>query len=68
MYQQIARAIAARVEDGTYPPNRLIPSEADVCEEFGVSRRTARSAYALLVEQGWIVRSPGKGSYARGHP
>ena len=63
MYRQIAAIIAGRIADGTYPPNRRAPSEADICKEFDVSRRTARSAYAVLREQGWIVTSPGKGTY-----
>ncbi|GAB3457479.1 hypothetical protein GCM10027570_40040 [Streptomonospora sediminis] len=65
MYRQIAAIIAERIVDGTYQHNQLIPTELEVCEEFDVSRRTARSAYALLREQGWIVSSPGKGTYAR---
>ena len=63
MYRQIAAIIAGRIADGTYPPNRLIPSEAAICEEFDVSRRTARSAYALLADQGLIVTAPGKGTF-----
>ncbi|WP_342777636.1 winged helix-turn-helix domain-containing protein [Haloactinospora alba] len=66
MYRQIASIIARRVEDGTYPPHALLPTEAELCAEFDVSRRTVRSAHALLREQGWIVSSPGKGTYARG--
>ncbi|TNY34697.1 GntR family transcriptional regulator [Thermomonospora catenispora] len=65
MYRQIADIIAKRIADGTYPPRRRIPSEAQICEEFGVSRRTARSAYALLAEQGLIVTAPGKGTYVK---
>ncbi|HJE61766.1 MAG TPA: GntR family transcriptional regulator [Nocardiopsis listeri] len=64
MYRQIARALSDRVNDGTYAANRVMPSESDVCEEFNVSRRTARSAYALLAEQGVVTRVPGKGTYA----
>lgn len=64
MYRQIARVIGERITSGTYEPNRPVPSESEICEEFKVSRRTARSAYALLVEQGLVVRVPGKGTYA----
>ena len=64
MYQQIARVIRERITDGTYQANRPVPSESDVCEEFNVSRRTARSAYVLLTKEGFIIRVPGKGTYA----
>ncbi|MBB6173943.1 DNA-binding GntR family transcriptional regulator [Nocardiopsis mwathae] len=63
IYRQIAAVITGRIADGTYAPNRLVPSEAAVCEEFGVSRRTARSAYQVLAEQGLVVTAPGKGTY-----
>ncbi|MFB8770940.1 GntR family transcriptional regulator [Nocardiopsis alba] len=68
IYRQIARVITERIKDGTYPPNRLVPSESAVCEEFNVSRRTARSVYALLTEQGWVVRVPGRGTFAAPEP
>ena len=63
LYEQIAAVLAARIEDGTYPPRRRIPSEADICTEFRVSRPTARAAIGLLVERGLVVTVRGKGSF-----
>ncbi|MBA9003642.1 GntR family transcriptional regulator [Thermomonospora cellulosilytica] len=63
LYRQIAAVIAGRIKNGTYRPNRAVPSEAQICEEFGVSRRTARSAYAVLAEQGLIITVPGRGTF-----
>jgi GntR family transcriptional regulator len=63
LYEQIAAILAARIADGTYPPRRRVPSEAGVCDEFGVSRPTARAAVQLLVERGLIVTVRGKGSF-----
>ena len=63
LYEQIAAVLAARIEDGTYLPRRRIPSEADICTEFGVSRPTARAAIGLLVERGLVVTVRGKGSF-----
>lgn len=68
LYRQIANLIERRIVDGTYPPNRKVPSESAICEEFGVSRRTARSAYALLADRGMIVTVPGKGTYVAERP
>ncbi|WP_330932533.1 winged helix-turn-helix domain-containing protein [Spiractinospora alimapuensis] len=68
MYRQIAVLISMEIEKGDYPPNRPVPSEAELCDRFSVSRRTARSAYDLLAEHGWIVRAPGKGTYAAATP
>jgi DNA-binding GntR family transcriptional regulator len=46
-------------------PNRPIPSEAQIQQEFGVARETARRAVALLREEGYVVTVPGLGTYVR---
>jgi GntR family transcriptional regulator len=61
--EQIAAVLAARIADGTYQPRRRVPSEADLVEEFDVSRPTVRAAIALLVERGLVVTVRGKGTY-----
>ncbi|CAL9446579.1 HTH-type transcriptional repressor NagR [Streptomyces sp. enrichment culture] len=63
LYEQIAQILAARIADGTYLPRRRIPSEAQIVEEFGVSRPTARAAVQLLVERGLVHTVRGKGSF-----
>ncbi|GAB3749737.1 hypothetical protein GCM10027590_68380 [Nocardiopsis nanhaiensis] len=65
MYRQIADRVAAQIDDGTYPPNSRLPSESELCERFGVSRRTVRDAYAILLERELVVTSPGKGTYVK---
>lgn len=66
LYQQIADIIRRRIADGVYPPRRAIPSEAALCEEFGVSRNTVRAAVRLLGEQGVTRTVRGKGTYVLG--
>ncbi|WP_405695315.1 GntR family transcriptional regulator [Streptomyces coelicoflavus] len=68
LYEQIANVLAARIADGTYPPRRRIPSEADLVAEFGVSRPTARAAVQLLVDRGLVRTVRGKGSYVVDSP
>ncbi|MFC4908860.1 GntR family transcriptional regulator [Actinomadura gamaensis] len=63
LYEQIAAVLAARIAQGTYPPRRRIPSEAAICEEFDVSRPTARSAVALLADRGLVHTVRGKGTF-----
>lgn len=63
LYEQIADILAGRIADGTYLPRRRIPSEAAICEEFGVARPTARSAIRILRERGLVVTTVGKGSF-----
>jgi GntR family transcriptional regulator len=63
IFKQLAKVLAARIAKGTYEVNRRIPSEAELREEFGVGRTTARAAVTLLVEQGLVEPRQGKGVY-----
>ena len=65
-YRQIAAILGGRIERGELEPNRPIPSEVAIEQEFGVARATARKAVAVLREQGLVVTVPGMGSYVAG--
>lgn len=64
-YRQISNIIRRRIESGQLQPERPIPSEAGIMQEFGVARATARHAVELLREQGMVVKVPGLGTYVR---
>ena len=64
-YKQIADILRRRIEAGELEVNRPIPSEAQVQQEFGVARETARKAVAILRDEGWVVTVPGMGTYVR---
>ena len=61
--RQIADILRAGITDGTYPPNRRLPSEHELCETYRVSRDTARAATAILVEEGLARTVRGKGTF-----
>lgn len=63
VYRQIANIIAARIQAGDLQPRRPIPSEAQLVQEFGVARDTARAAVAYLREQGLVYTVPRRGTY-----
>ena len=67
-YRQIAADLMAEIERGELPPGRLLPSEKELTERYGVARNTARSALAVLREKGLIYTVSGRGSYVAESP
>lgn len=63
VYVQLADILRARIEAGVLLPDRPVPSESQLQQEFGVARGTARKAIALLREEGLVVTVRGRGSY-----
>lgn len=48
---------------GEMGPGARLPTEADLCASYGVSRITVRQALNSLVSEGMLVRTPGRGTY-----
>lgn len=63
LYQQVCNTIREEIETGVFQPSDRLPSELELCERFGVSRITLRSAIDTLVQDGFLVRRRGKGTY-----
>ncbi len=65
-YERVTGIVRSRIEDGTYPPGSLLPSQHDLAREFSVSRPTVIEALRVLRQDGWIETQPGRGSFVRG--
>lgn len=52
-----------REEAQRWPANFQIPSEADLCDSYNVSRTTVRKALDHLIFEGLLYRVQGKGTY-----
>lgn len=63
LYQQIKQHILARIESGAYPLHQQIPPEQELAGQFGVSRMTAHKAIRDLVQEGYLVRRAGLGTF-----
>jgi GntR family transcriptional regulator len=63
LYVQVADAIEARIASGELQPNRPIPSENQLVQQYGVARGTARKAIELLRDRGLVMTVTGRGTY-----
>ena len=63
LYHQLQAIVAERISSGEWPPGRQIPSERELCAEFGVSRITVRQALSALTNEGWLARQQGVGTF-----
>lgn len=61
-YAQLSDILRARIAQGQHPIGSFLPTESDLCAEFGVSRHTVREALRLLTEARLIQRRQGSGS------
>jgi len=63
LFEQVANAIAGRIERGELRPRDPIPSELSIQQEFGVARGTARRAVQELRDRGLVVTIPQRGTF-----
>ncbi|MFN0184055.1 MAG: histidine utilization repressor [Aquabacterium sp.] len=63
-YQQVKAHLHQGLQDGTWAPGALMPSEAALVAQFGVSRMTVNRALRELQAEGLVERVQGVGSFA----
>jgi len=62
-YAQIQDFILASIQDGTWSSGDRIPAERALADHFNASVGTIRHALAGLVEQGFLSREQGRGTF-----
>src|SRR5262245_31856565 len=60
IHARVADELRGRIDRGELIPGAALPSEAQLCEQFGASRGTIRSALATLRREGLIDGSQGR--------
>lgn len=63
IYYQIEEQIKQLIETGEYKPGDMIPSEREYTEKYDISRMTVRQAITNLVNEGYLYREKGKGTF-----
>ena len=63
LYQQLEEILKGKIRSGEWLPDQRIPSENELNRIFGLSRMTVRGVLTKLVNDGLLLRVPGKGTY-----
>lgn len=63
LYSQLVSIVKRNITAGTLNPGDLLPSEAELCKTFNVSRSTVRQAIGSLEAEGLVVRKQGRGTF-----
>ena len=63
LYSQLISIIKRSITTGEFGVGALLPSEAELCAAYHVSRNTVRQAIGTLEEDGFVVRKRGKGTF-----
>jgi GntR family transcriptional regulator len=65
LHQRLGAEFRRRIASGEWPEGRPVPTEAQLCEEFGTSRGPVRQALAQLRAEGHLVGGRGRPPVAR---
>lgn len=65
LYQQVFLVLREAIREGKYPIDTALPSEAELCRMYRVSRITLRRALGHLQQAGLIERRQGSGTFVR---
>ncbi|MBN1261913.1 MAG: extracellular solute-binding protein [Anaerolineae bacterium] len=63
IYFQLTCHFKQLIEAGSLAPGDRLPTEMELCKEFGVSRAPVRRALTDLAREGYIYRRAGQGSF-----
>lgn len=63
LHDQLASLLREQLVRRELVPNDRLPSERDLCQQYGISRITVRQALSDLAQEGLVYSSAGKGTY-----
>ena len=63
LHAQLERILVERIANDEWAVNTAIPSENELCKEYGVSRVTVRGVIERLITAGLVYRVAGRGTF-----
>jgi Transcriptional regulators len=63
-YEQLFEILRARISSGSIAPDERLPSELELCRDFGLSRATVRQTMSKLESEGYARRVARRGVFA----
>ncbi len=67
LHMQLKTLIRRAIEEGHLRPGDRLPTEHQLCQQFGLSRTPVRQALSELTREGLLVRIPGRGTFVADH-
>ena len=63
LHNQVYNYIMKKIQDEEWPVGTKLPTEIELAQQFGISRPSVRTAMARLVNEGYLNRIKGKGTF-----
>lgn len=63
LYTQVSDYVMEKITSGEWPVGHMLPTEMELCTQFGMSRPSVRTALLSLVNEGYLVRVKGRGTF-----
>ncbi|ACL01731.1 transcriptional regulator, GntR family [Desulfatibacillum aliphaticivorans] len=64
-YVQLMNLLKSQIASGQFPPGSRLPSEAQLCKKYNISPMTVRRSINLLIDQGMVDTTQGKGTFVK---
>ena len=64
-YAQLVRILLGQIAAGVFRPCDRLPSEAQLCQRYGVSPMTVRRVINILADQGVVIAEQGRGTFVK---
>lgn len=68
LYAQLEQILEQQLSSGELKAGDMLPTEAQLCAQFGISRPVVRQAISGFVARGQLYRLRGKGTFVSGAP